>query len=195
MVILIGLLTVSAPCRTNVLPHQLSASLKKIVLKNTDGKKDSLSAFALHRATVFIFLSSECPISNAYMPILAVLISEFAKQNIIFCGVIADPDISSEQAKEFGSNYSFTSDILMDPEHKLVLALTANVTPEVFVILGNGTIAYHGRIDDRYVALGKGRARASTNDLRDTLIQISQGRKVAKPRTKVVGCSIPELRK
>lgn len=173
----------------------LLLSLRKTVLTSAEGKTDSLASVEKHKATVFIFFSSECPISNSYMPMLGELSAEFAKNDIIFYGVIADPGVAAADAKKFAEEYTFPSDILMDPKQELASLLKAHITPEVFVISPRGKIEYSGRIDDRFAALGKARVKARRNDLRNALSSIAIGKKVKTPRTKVIGCWIPGIRK
>ena len=169
--------------------------LRKTVLLNTDSRPDSLIEVERHKATVFIFLSSECPISNSYMTQLGELAAEFAKNDIIFYGVISDPGVSSADAKKFADDYKFTSPILMDSKQVLASLLKAHITPEVFIISGRGKIEYQGRVDDRFVALGKGRVKARHKDLRNALANIAEGKKIKTPRTKVIGCWIPGIGK
>ncbi|MDP4221323.1 MAG: redoxin domain-containing protein [Bacteroidota bacterium] len=173
--------------------RSLASALRTAVYSTANGSTDSLSSVLKHKATVFIFFSSECPISNSYMPLLTRLSAEFAPSDIRFFGVIADPDVTKEQAKKFATDYAFPCDILMDSKQELAALLKAHITPEVVVISGAGEIKYQGRIDDRYVALGKGRVKAQHNDLHDALTSISKDKKVKNPKTKVIGCWIPKL--
>ena len=194
-IILAGLFFLFAESHAGISKRPLLASLRSVILSTAEGKADSLSSITLHKATVFIFISSECPISNSYMPLLSGLASEFGKNNIAFYGVIADPDVTPDEAKKFAAEYHFPSDILMDRKQELASLLKAHITPEVFVVSSEGKIEYHGRIDDRFVALGKGRAKARHNDLRDALANITDGKKVKNPLTKVIGCWIPKAGK
>ena len=175
--------------------QSLLKSLAAFTLPSADGKVDSLSTVAVHRATVFVFFSSECPISNNYMPVISKLATEFAASDIAFYGVISDPGVTSDQAKKFSSDYQFPRDILMDSKQELATLLKAHITPEVVIISQKGKIEYDGRVDDRYVALGKGRMKPLHNDLHDALASIAAGKKVANPKTKVIGCWIPKIDK
>ena len=194
-IIIAGLLFLYVESHAARSKRPLQQRLRSVVLMSADGKSDSLSSTERHKATVFVFLSSECPISNSYMPMLTKLSTEFAPQDIVFFGVIADPDVPVEEAKKFGSDFKFPSDILMDSKQELAAILSAHVTPEVVIISSSGKTLYQGRIDDRYVALGKARMSARHNDLRDALTNIADGKKVKNPSTKVIGCSIPTIAK
>jgi len=49
--------------------------------------------------SVLIFYSSECPISNAYSPILDSLFGAFATRPVRWVGVCVDPDLSDADVK------------------------------------------------------------------------------------------------
>ena len=54
-------------------------------------------------------------------------------------------------------------------------------------------ILYRGRIDNRYVELGRYRPEASVHDLHDALSAVVAGREVERPETIAIGCFLPEL--
>ena len=66
---------------------------------------------------------------------------------------------------------------------------------EAAVVLPDGTVAYCGRVNDLYAGLGKKRPAPQTQDLRDALTAVLDGKPVATPRTDAVGCVIPDLPK
>ena len=82
---------------------------------------------------------------------------------------------------------------IIDATQSLAKAAGATVTPEVAVILPNGTIAYRGRIDNTWVGLGKNRRQPTETDLKNALDQIAAGKPVTTPRTKAVGCFITPI--
>jgi thiol-disulfide isomerase/thioredoxin len=195
LVIFAGLFFLCTRTQAEIVKGSLLTSLRRIILPNAEGKDDNLNTIEHHKATVFVFLSSECPISNSYMPMLADLSMKFGSKDIAFYGVMSDPYMKRDEAKKFSSEYKFPADILVDSKQQLATLLKAHITPEVFVISHTGAIEYHGRIDDRFVALGKGRMKALHNDLHDALINITEGKKVKNRETKVIGCWIPQLQK
>jgi peroxiredoxin len=190
-----GLLFFPSQSRAKTRERMLLHSLESVILPSADGKSDTLASVEHHKATVFVFVSSECPISNSYMPLLSKLCIEFAEKDIAFFGVIADPGETSQEAKKFASDYQFPRDMLMDAKQDLTLLLSAHITPEVIVVSRSGKIEYDGRIDDRFVALGKSRVKALHHDLHDALENIAEGKKVTNPKTKVIGCAIPIIEK
>src|SRR5690349_18458824 len=97
----------------------LGERLASLVLETKDGVRDSLSSYRQHLATVFVFVSSECPISNSYMPLLTAMAKEFGTKNIALYAVISDPDVPVETAKHFAAEYAFDAGMLMDRDQKL----------------------------------------------------------------------------
>ncbi len=174
-------------------PENVLSHLNKLWLPSTDGKAIQLSSVAKHRATVFIFLSSECPISNRFMPTLTRLSTEFSPSDIQFYGIISDPECDTACAAKFSKDYNFPSPMLLDPQHQLVKLLDASITPEVFVLTNDGACVYQGRIDDRYIELGKDRPAPTTNDLRNVIIEIFSGKKMEFKEVRAIGCAIPPL--
>ena len=174
-------------------PENVLAHLNKLWLPSSDGKAVQLSSVAKHRATVFIFLSSECPISNRFMPTLTRLSTEFTPSDIQFYGIISDPDCDTACATKFLKDYNFPSQMLLDPQHQLVKLLDASITPEAFVLTNDGTCVYQGRIDDRYIELGKDRPAPTTNDLRNIITEIFSGKKMEFREVRAIGCAIPPL--
>src|SRR5262249_40095072 len=54
----------------------------------SDGQPWSLSKETRNaRAVVVVFLGTECPVSNAYVPTLAALHREYAPRGVVFVGV------------------------------------------------------------------------------------------------------------
>ena len=145
------------------------------------------------KANVLFFVTTDCPISNSYAPEISSLVKDFARQPIRFYAVHVDPDLTPDAARRHAKEYGLTLPIILDTKHQLVTATGVTRTPEVAVLLPDGTIAYRGRIDDRYTGLGKNRQAPSQQDLREVLTAILAGEPVQVPRTEAVGCSIPDL--
>jgi hypothetical protein len=126
------------------------------------------------------------------MPEYRRLKEEFAPKGVDIKLVYADPADLPKTIRNHLKNYQCTLPALRDPHHDLAKAADVRVTPEAAVFMPGRGLMYHGRIDDRYVELGKARPAASKRDLRDVLKDILEG-KLDQPRTtRAVGCYIPE---
>lgn len=144
-------------------------------LVDLDGRALNPLAVARAAATVTLFVDSDCPVSNRYAPEIQRLNERFAARGVSFWLVYPDPDISAETIRAHRREYGLTLPALRDPRHSLVSLAEAQVTPEAAVFLRDGTLVYHGRIDDRYVGLGQQRA-PSRRDLEEVLEAVLAGR-------------------
>jgi len=83
---------------------------------------------------------------------------------------------------------------LRDPTHALVRIAHSQVTPEAAVFSRSGTLVYHGRIDDRFVSLGKERPAPTKRDLETALTATLEGKPVNPPTTQAFGCYIGDMK-
>jgi hypothetical protein len=147
------------------------------------------------KATVLFFVLPDCPVSNAYGPEIKRICKEYEAKKVASFVVHADPDVSLDAAKKHAKEYGYTCPVLRDPAHVLVKAAGVKMAPEVAVLGPDGKVLYRGRIDDLYVDYGKRRPAPTQRDLRDALDAILQGKAVAAPTTRVIGCYLPEPKK
>jgi thiol-disulfide isomerase/thioredoxin len=145
------------------------------------------------KAVVLVFLSIDCPISNSYAPELARLNKEFSEKGITFNAVYPNKEESTADIREHLKKFAISFSALRDPDHELVKASEVKVTPEVAVFVPDKGLVYHGRIDDRYVELGRARPQATKRDLRVVLQAILSDQKFESYQ-KAVGCYISDSR-
>ncbi len=168
---------------------------KRLELMTISGSKVSPLVGKDRKATVFFFITHDCPISNSYAPEIERIYKAYSAKKIAFFLVYVDPTLSLEDAKKHRSEFAYTCPALLDPKHELVKLTGATVTPEATALSANGKLLYRGRIDDRAADFGKVRAHPNQRDLRVALDSIAAGKKVARPITKPVGCFIADLSK
>ena len=143
--------------------------------------------------SVFLFMRSDCPISNRYAPELRRLHEAFSSRGVRFWLVYVDPQEAAESIRRHAEEYQVPGEILRDPHHHLVRLTGARVTPEAAVFDAGGRLVYRGRIDDRYPDFGKARAKPNRRDLKLALEAVLNGERVAEPETRAVGCFIADL--
>ena len=146
------------------------------------------------KAGVFIFVRTDCPISNGYAPEIQRLRERFTSKGAAFLLVYVEPDVSAEDIRRHLKEYQLSGGALRDPKLDLVRACQVRVTPEAAVFEPGGRLVYHGRIDDRFVALGEERASPTRRDLEEVLTAVTEGKPVSPTSTKAVGCAIPGAR-
>ena len=170
-----------------------AAGAAKIIVPDVNGAKVSPLEGKDRKATVLLFITNDCPISNSYAPEFNRICEAYKAKKIAFYLVYADLSLSAADAKQHSKEYGYTCPALLDREHLLVKATGATLTPEAAVLGPDGKLLYRGRIDDRYVDFGKARTQPTVRDLRDALDAIVQGKPVSHPFTKALGCTIPPL--
>ena len=87
-------------------------------------------------ATVLIFYSTECPISNGYSPTLKSLVETFPAEKVKWIGVCVDPDLSDADVKAHARDFSLKFPLSRDKHGALARKLGVKVTPEAVVIDG-----------------------------------------------------------
>jgi len=164
--------------------------VKNFSLKDYNGKEYSLENFKDSEAIVLIFVSTRCPVSNAYNQRMAELHKEFEDKNVTFLGINSNKQENVDEIKEHASENNFDFIILKDPNNIIADQFDAKFTPEVFVLNSSNEILYHGRIDD-----SRKESNVESHDLKNTLNEILSGKEVSNPETKAFGCSIKRIEK
>src|ERR1700677_3975588 len=109
------------------------------------------------RRIVVVFLSEECPVSNAYIPVLNQLASDFSRRGFAFVGAYVAPGSGLPALREHARSYTVSFATADDRGHGLVRVASAALTPEAVVFSEDGAVLYRGRIDDRVGNLGAAR--------------------------------------
>ncbi len=144
-------------------------------------------------ARVFIFVRSDCPVTNRYAPELQHLFQEFSARSVEFWLVYPDPSETPEQIKKHMLDYGFPGQPLRDPQHELVKRAQAETAPEAAVFDSKNNLMYHGRIDDLWVSPGRARPMPTTHDLEDAIAAVLDGRAPRQAVTHAVGCSLADV--
>ncbi len=165
--------------------------LAKASLAGVDGRRVNLAA-PPKGATVLLFYSPECPISNSYSPTLATLVDSFAAKPVKWVGVCVDPDLSDAEVEAHARDFGLKLAIARDRHGAFARKIGAKMTPEAFVIDAGGQIRYHGRIDDQFAARRVRNAAPSGSELKDAITAVLAGDEVKEPYVAAVGCPLPE---
>jgi len=140
------------------------------------------------KATVLVFLSTECPICIQYVPELNRLVEDYAGKPVELYGIVSDPVQKRNDAANFVKQFELELPVLFDTTGQLADAFLPTRVPECIVIAADGRIAYRGRINDLYAEVGKKRLQPRTHDLRDAIDALLDGGQPAVSRTTPVGC-------
>lgn len=141
-------------------------------------------------ATVLIFTAVDCPISDRYAPEVRRLAARYAAAGVKVWLVYSNAGELPAAARAHATGFDYGLPVVLDPTSALADRAGATVTPEVAVFDRAGTLAYRGRIDDRYLDFGVDRPVPTTHDLADALAAVTTGRPAPVARTRAVGCAI-----
>lgn len=167
--------------------------VRTLDLSDAGGAKHTTKEWSGAKAVVLFFISSECPASNGYAPELARLFKDYADQGVKFYGVHSDPDFTVEQALAHAKEHKLPFPMLLDPTQSLARQSGAKRVPTAVILSPQGNVLYRGRIDDRYISLGKKRAEPTQRDTQDALVLVLAGKTLPAAETDVIGCLLPKL--
>ena len=155
---------------------------------------DPFAAPAGIHAIVFLFTSTDCPISNRYAPEVRRLAALYQSQGVAFRLIYPNPTEDAKAIRDHLSAFAYqgAAEAFRDPRHSLVNFVGATITPEVAVVAG-GHVLYRGRIDDRFVDLGLERPAPTRHDLADAIAAVLAGKPVVPATTQAVGCFISDF--
>jgi mono/diheme cytochrome c family protein len=169
---------------------QEPASPLDLMLPSCDGTTVRLGQLCGQRGTIVVFLSTQCPISNGYIPTLNRLAQRYTPQGIGLVGINPNAGQSLADIRAHRNEYRIAFPVLRDPQAATATVWEIDTCPAVVLLDAHGRVAYRGRIDDRYQRRG-GTARAPRrDDLEEALGDLLAGRAVRVPRTDAIGCPI-----
>src|SRR4051812_19183722 len=166
------------------------ASEPRFSLSDTAGRIHSSAEWAGKRAVVLFFVSTDCPLSNNYVPELNRIVQAYAPKGVAFYAVQGDALAPIEQVRKHVQEFGYTFPYLIDPQESLAAMTGATTTPEAAVLAPGGELLYLGRIDNRLEDFGKARVKITEFDLRDALDAVLNGKPVLRARTRAIGCAI-----
>jgi len=166
----------------------IGAAAPDFQLTTIDGKPFTLSSAAKdHKAVVLMWISTQCPYSNAYNAQMKDLANAFASKGVLFVGINSNKTEDSAAVIAHAKANGHTFPIVKDPNNKVADLYDARRTPEVYVIDPEGKLRYHGRITENH------EDPASSPDLKNALDSFLLGKPIARTETKAFGCTIKRV--
>lgn len=182
---LLALLPLSSP-RAETPPAK---TIKPFALDTADGKRWAMTEQKDAKAFVFLFLGTECPVNNQYLPELVRLHKLYGAKGVVFAGINSNTHDSPTRILGHAKANGLTFPVLKDSGNGIADALEAKRTPEAFVVSPKGEVLYRGRIDDQ-IGIGFRRKTASRRDLAEALDDVLAGKAVRVASTEAPGCLI-----
>lgn len=164
---------------------------KPFNLLGSDSKKHLLADYSGRSVIALIFTCNHCPYAQAWEDRLIRLQSDYAGRDVQLLAVNSNdpnqyPEDSYEKMKERVEEKGFNFPYLHDGDQSLARDYGAERTPEVFLFDGEGTLRYHGAIDDNY----EDSSAVQQDYLRDAIEAVLDGRDPETAETELVGCSL-----
>jgi peroxiredoxin len=143
------------------------------------------SVSAGKKATVLVFVSTQCPVSNAYNTRMARLAADYGPKGVAVVGINSNAPEATAAVAAHADKNGLTFPVLRDADGAIAARFGATKTPEAYVIDDNGLLVYHGAIDDAQNA-----AQVKTRPLAAALDALVAGKPVTVKTTKAFGCAI-----
>jgi peroxiredoxin len=166
----------------------LGQPVADFALEDYRGNKVSLSQ-AKAKATVLLFLGTECPLVGAYAARLNVLFDDWEKSGVRVLGINSNQQDSLTEIAQHAQKMGFRFPILKDAGNVVADHLAAERTPEAFVLDESNRVVYRGRIDDQF-GIGYQRPAPTRPDLVRAVEETLAGKSVEVASTAVMGCRI-----
>jgi thiol-disulfide isomerase/thioredoxin len=157
-------------------------------LVGLDGEAVRLSKFKGAQGTVVAVLSGTCPVSKRYAPALARLEKEYAARGLGFVFIAAPGEEDAEAVKAL-KEFGVAGPIVRDPSGKLLRALMATNTTDVFALDAARTLIYRGALDDQY-GLGYSRETPERRYAAEALEAILNRTRPVTQATIAPGCEL-----
>ena len=144
------------------------------------------------KVVVFIFVRTDCPVSNRYAPEIQRISAEHVS-DVAFWLVYPDKRETFAEIQKHNLEYHYTLPVLRDPQRDLIKRGKVTVTPEAAVFDAKGRLVYHGRIDNWFEDFGRARPAPTTHELEVAIAAAVSGRPATLPSVNAVGCYLSDL--
>src|SRR5262245_13489825 len=143
------------------------------------------------KATVLVFLSCECPMSNAYARPIGELAAKYKDRGVAVVAVNANREESVAQVAAHAKEFGITYPILKDDDLVAAKALGVKVTPEAVVLDDRFVVRYRGRIDDGDTERMRPTPKTARFDVAAALDEVLAGKTVTVSYAQAFGCPLP----
>ncbi len=192
--IAIFLLTATSQDERKLVPPAVGAKVGDVTMKDVSGRTRTLSEFKNKKAIVVIFVGTECPIANLYFPTLAEMQRRYDDRGVQILAINSNDQDTFADVVAHAHERKLPFPICKDADQRAMEAFGARRTPEAFLLDGDRTIRYRGRIDDQYGYTYR-RAVPTHTELKDALTELLAGKAVTVPESECQGCLIGHSKK
>jgi len=160
-------------------------------LIGVDERHYSLVNYTQSKVLVLIFSCNHCPYVRAWEDRMIKLQADYGKQDVQLLAINANdavkyPDDSFAKMKQRAYDKDFNFPYLYNEDQQVAREYGAERTPEVFLFDRNGTLRYHGAIDDNY----EDATAVKHHYVRDAIEALLHEQEPPITQTAPVGCTI-----
>lgn len=175
---------------TSVLVAEIQVGGKVADFQLRDVSGQSVDYASLRGATTVVtFVATQCPVSNDYNERMNAVYRDYTSKGVKFVFINSNSTEPADQVAEHSKKVGFAFPVYKDERNVVADRFGAQVTPESFVFGEDGTLLYHGSIDD-----SRNASRIQFQGLRAALDSVLAGKAVARSETKAFGCTIKRVR-
>jgi len=170
---------------------KLDKPVKDFTLRDAMDETHSLKKLSQEKkATVVMFIATECPVSNAYNERMVKLYNDYKEKGIQFIGINSNKQETVKAIAAHNKDHGFEFVVLKDWQNRIADYFDAKRTPEIYVLDANLVLRYHGAIDNS-------QDNPEKHYLRTVLDYMLAGNEIPADakETKAFGCSIKRVDK
>ena len=165
-------------------------------LADSYGKAISLADFR-GKTVVLEWTNHDCPYVRKHYGAnnMQMLQKKWTGQGVVWLTLISSAPgsegyVTGEEANKLTAQRAAApSHVLLDPKGDVGRAYGAQTTPHMYVIKGDGTLAYMGGIDDRPTTRLED-LKTAKNFVDAALTELAQGKPVSQTTARPYGCSV-----
>ena len=162
-------------------------SAAPIRLSHPDGRREQFDPKDCS-ATVLLFLSTVCPISNAYQDRIHALVRDYAAEPVRVLLINANDNETAAETARYAADVRFAVPAYKDLRNAVADRFGATLTPEAIVLDSAGVPRYRGAIDD-----SRNPARVKVEAVRTAVADLLAGRPVSLKNLRAFGCAIKKV--
>jgi len=170
---------------------QIGESAPDFDLPGVDGKNYSLASFEDAPVLVVVFSCNHCPYVVGSVDRMIRFANDYAARGVAMVVINANetenhPTDSFEHMVEIARDKDFPFPYLRDDSQEVALAYGALRTPHYYVFDSERKLRYTGRMDDN----PRNPGQETTQELRDAVDAILEGRTPPVELTNPIGCNV-----
>ena len=175
---------------------RIGAAAPDFTIVDTNGRKQSLSDYR-GKTVVLEWTNDECPFVRKHYSSASMqgLQKKWTGSNVVWLSVISSAPgeqgfVSPEKANQLTVDRGAApSAVLLDPAGDLGRTYKAQTTPHMYVIKGDGVLAYMGGIDDKPSSQAAD-LKGAKNFVDAALSEIAAGKDVSVTTSRPYGCTV-----